>query len=245
MNATTQLETIDVNAEKSHGLGNQQPSAVASMHGEGSTIIHSGVGSEQNRSARCLTARTCSNCEKTLPIDNFYFNRKRNNYDYSCKTCVIQRSNAWQKSNPEKFKEISRKSSRKFFENNPERRREISRAWYSRNIEAQRARIAENHVRFAERRLAYRKWYEKQFPEKTRARSNKRRAIKARAIPIWADFDAIKAIYVEAQKCGLEVDHIVPLNSKYVSGLHCEANMQLLPRLENIRKGNRWWPDMP
>jgi hypothetical protein len=44
---------------------------------------------------------------------------------------------------------------------------------------------------------------------------------------------------------GTHVDHIVPLVSKFVCGLHCEANLQLLPGPENQRKGNRVWPDMP
>lgn len=28
-------------------------------------------------------------------------------------------------------------------------------------------------------------------------------------------------------------------------GLHCEDNLQILPALDNLSKGNRHWPDMP
>lgn len=42
---------------------------------------------------------------------------------------------------------------------------------------------------------------------------------------------------------GYEVDHIIPLRHPLVSGLHCIANLQYLPRLENRRKTNKWDPD--
>ena len=68
---------------------------------------------------------------------------------------------------------------------------------------------------------------------------------KAGAMPLWAENKYILEYYKIAAKLGLEVDHIVPITSDLVCGLHCLDNFQLLTRSDNASKGNRHWPDMP
>jgi hypothetical protein len=70
------------------------------------------------------------------------------------------------------------------------------------------------------------------------------RAAKLRATPTWANFGAIAKIYADCPE-GMHVDHIVPLVSDLVCGLHWEGNLQYLTELENLKKSNCWWPDMP
>lgn len=74
--------------------------------------------------------------------------------------------------------------------------------------------------------------------------ANKRRAKKLLRTPSWVDYDAIRAIYAEAFRISGEtgikhqVDHVLPLQGRLVSGLHVHTNMQILTRAANIRKSN-------
>jgi excisionase family DNA binding protein len=71
------------------------------------------------------------------------------------------------------------------------------------------------------------------------------RARKLKRYVSWADREAMKAIYAEAQRLtretGIphEVDHMLPLCGRIVSGLHVENNLQVLPKYLNRMKGNR------
>jgi hypothetical protein len=83
--------------------------------------------------------------------------------------------------------------------------------------------------------------------DKVTATSAKRRAYKVFATPLWLtseQFTAISLFYTKAktleQETGIKchVDHIIPLQGKYVCGLHVPWNLQVLSREENISKRN-------
>lgn len=57
--------------------------------------------------------------------------------------------------------------------------------------------------------------------------------------PKWANKDKIKEIYKNRPK-GFDVDHIIPLQGKFVSGLHVENNLQYLTVKENRSKYNKF-----
>lgn len=86
-------------------------------------------------------------------------------------------------------------------------------------------------------------------PARVKANKIKYEKKLAQATPSWLskeDWDAMNAIYEEARRLTREtginhqVDHIIPLNGKTVSGLHVPANLQILTQAENVAKSNMY-----
>ena len=86
----------------------------------------------------------------------------------------------------------------------------------------------------------------KNNPAKVNAYQRLRYANKINRTPLWANKEYMRLWYelakMESQRTGMpvEVDHIVPLQGRLVSGLHCEHNMQLLFKSNNCSKGNKY-----
>lgn len=68
-----------------------------------------------------------------------------------------------------------------------------------------------------------------------------RRALVIRATPKWANRSKILDIYRNCPD-NHHVDHIIPLNSDIVCGLHVEFNLQYLTAEDNLRKSNKFIP---
>ena len=91
-------------------------------------------------------------------------------------------------------------------------------------------------------------WYRESVNAKVCA---KRRMSQIKQMPSWANDFFISEIYDLAKRrtatTGYEwqVDHIVPLHSSVVCGLHTEQNLQVIPATINSMKSNRRWPNMP
>ena len=71
------------------------------------------------------------------------------------------------------------------------------------------------------------------------------------AWPDWcAKHPGFKQVYDEAKQRradgeDVQVDHIVPVCSDIVCGLHVPWNLQVITAAENYAKSNHWWPDHP
>lgn len=83
---------------------------------------------------------------------------------------------------------------------------------------------------------------------KVNADTVKRRTAKMHRTPAWLTEDDLWMITQAYELAALRtkmfgfawhVDHVLPLQGKTVSGFHTPLNLQVIPGVENIRKGNR------
>lgn len=180
-----------------------------------------------------MDSRTCKMCGLEKGPDGFHSKMASNGKRYwahQCKECV---------------KPMARQRKEKWYYDDPERARADSKKWYIEN----RGKALKAMKEYRVARVHWFKWYHKQWrgknPSKVLAWCRQYQAAKIQATPAWADRDKILLIYEQARAASLEVDHIVPLRSPLVCGLHVEHNLRSILPDANNKKGNRWWPDMP
>jgi hypothetical protein len=137
---------------------------------------------------------------------------------------------------------------RRNYAKNPLPNKRSIRKWYDKNRSKVAAMSSQQYQRnkgvWAERS---RQWY-RDHPEVMNAKNARRRSAKLNATPPWLSKELeqkIAGFYREArsrtQATGIEhhVDHIVPLKSDVVCGLHVPWNLQILTGSENSRKCNK------
>jgi hypothetical protein len=202
--------------------------------------------------------KTCTACGIEQGVNKYYKKKMgKNGVGSECRSCVKQRATQYYAANKEQSKayraankEVIAEQMKTYYKANKEAIVEKMKAYQKANKEAlvewRKAYHKDNKEAIAQQR----KVYQKANLHIYNAISAKRKASKLQATPAWVDFKAIKGMYQLAaifRRTGIDmhVDHIVPLRSKLVSGLHSEANLQLMPAIDNMSKGNRYWPDMP
>ena len=145
-------------------------------------------------------------------------------------TTNYERVKAWRAANPEKWAEQNKRYAKKYPEKlvaktirwkeaNPERAAEVSRKTRAKNKD----RVSANKAKY--------------------------RATKQNRTPMWLtdiDFERIRNEYrlaillTKVTNEPWHVDHIIPLNGKFVSGLHVPTNLRVLKGSENHRKNNKF-----
>jgi len=169
----------------------------------------------------------------------------------------MEYAKAWALRNAERVKALRKAN----YENNRQINIEKTRAWKKRNparvLASQRSRATINREKI---RAARKTWEErnptaalesfKRYRECNRAKIRARLAVskqgREKRRVLWANQDAILAIYRQAEFMTRTtgrlhvVDHIIPLQGRTVSGLHVETNLRVVEHHENARKHNAW-----
>lgn len=165
--------------------------------------------------------KSCTKCNAYKPYSDFYkqSTNSKDGYQSHCKKCDNDRKSNWNKKNPEKAKEHSKKADSNKYLANKDLINARNKQWKVLN------------------------------PQKILSMDAKRRASKLQRTPKWlteTDVWMIEEIYelsvLRSKISGFtwHVDHIIPLQGKYVSGLHVPNNLRVVPGSENLAKGNQY-----
>lgn len=182
--------------------------------------------------------RRCCGCSQEKPLESFY------SKEWRCKPCIKIERAAYYK----KHAKIIKEHVAAWQAEHPDKIKQYRHSHYVRHRD--RFLSKKRRTRTAGDRATDRA-RQKKFPERYAAANARRYARKIRAIPAWANHFFINEAYHLAQlrtrTLGFlwQVDHIIPLHSKLVCGLHVENNLQVIPALENQKKNNVRWIDMP
>jgi hypothetical protein len=206
-----------------------------------------------------VNLKICAKCKQNKSYLDFHKDtKKKDGLFYCCKDCAKKQVAIWRLENPEKVK--------MWYKNNPQKINERSRQWAKSNPEKAKNKYTKwknaNPDKVKAKEINYRKnnsekikaagiAWRKANPDKVSNKTMRRVAAKLQRTPKWLTKTQLKEIqefYSSASRItkitGIpyQVDHIIPLRGKEVSGLHVPWNLQILPKCGpngNYSKGNR------
>jgi hypothetical protein len=221
-----------------------------------------------NADGYSIGVKVCTGCQEIKSHSCFAkCSREKSGLQSRCKPCRKKYHDAykpmqhikhreWKEKNLERYKA----NNRAYYLKNLEKMREKTRLWAAENRDhkrqsdhnyylANKEALRDKWKRWEEnnqQRLidAQKDWLKKNAPAVRMAKTERRRAIRLRT-PKWADKTKIRAIYAQAfmleMQTGIKhhVDHIIPIKSHLVCGLHCEFNLRAIPAKENLSKKNK------
>lgn len=177
----------------------------------------------------------------------------------ACLDCERIRAAKWYQKNSDKARatnakyrqentEKTRARNTKYRNENSEKLREKHAKYYMENKSKVGARNAEWQRKNPKKAAARTARWLKNNKDKACAIVAKRNAAKHQRLPAWfGEFDHF--VMAEAADIAKQrelatgskwhVDHMIPLQAKEASGLHCAENLQVIPALMNISKRNR------
>lgn len=190
--------------------------------------------------------KLCCKCKIEKEVSEFYANKRAkdglNSFCILCHKADNIARKARNRKDPE-FKEREIAKKRLYNAKTSEYRKSYMKVWHSKNKEDQLS----YQSLYRELNKEYFQNYRKINKAKINARTRKRQAALLQRTPKWIDvvdcFE-MECVYVYCgalRSVGLqyEVDHIIPLQGKAVSGLHVPSNLQVIHQFDNRSKANR------
>jgi HNH endonuclease len=191
-----------------------------------------------------LQYKTCLQCKESKQLHMFSKNAsKKDHLNIYCKQC-LKIKKAQYRSNPV-YKEKEREYKKQYRLQTSEEHKSYMKEWHIKNSEEQR----EYRVKYRKDNIEYFISYNKANKHKILANTRKRQASKMQRTPKWIGKDELwliqedyKLAILRTKMFGFkwEVDHIIPLQGKLVSGLHVPENLMVIPRKDNRQKHNRF-----
>ena len=155
--------------------------------------------------------KTCTKCNQEKPLDQFYKRSDRDSYHSWCKSCKHESGKSWHSRNKERHAELTSR----WYEQNKDQHLENSKNWYEQNKHRKLQTVTAREERLRN------------------------------ATPTWVSNAELQEFYAEARRLteltgiAFEVDHVIPVTNKKVSGLNVPQNLQVIPAYENRRKANK------
>lgn len=205
------------------------------------------------RSSKGRIMSYCKPCESAYKREHYLKNAD----------LVKAKAKKWREDNPERCAELNKS----YYAANKEKQAEYARlyrlthkdqenarkaAWAEANrgkVKAAEAKYRSQNKEACSNRISN---WKRRNTDKLRVYAANRKSAKLQAVPAWyEEFDefvvseAAELAMLREDAIGVKwhIDHIVPLMSERVCGLHCAANVQVITESENVSKSNRYWPD--
>ena len=174
--------------------------------------------------------KLCVRCN--VEKENDKFRQLKTRLNSWCKECCKEHRKEWYQKNRDSEIAKAKEYHKKTYEDKREHKIQYAKEWIKNNPDKYKVNAKKCYERTKLKRFAY----------QALARAKRRNAV-----PKW--FNSIKEdvqkIYIEARTKTLEtgipheVDHIIPLISDYVCGLHVPNNLRVVTRYENRSKQNK------
>ena len=174
--------------------------------------------------------KTCTKCDTAKEINMFHKGNNADGYRTWCKSCVSVYKKQYKIDNAERVKKIQQ-------------------AYDAVQNPLRKEYFQQRYINKKEHILTVASAYRKANLHKNAAKEAKRRTAKLNRTPAWLTEDdhwmieqayELAALRTKMFRFGWEVDHVLPMQGKIVSGLHVPTNLQVIPATLNKQKNNRY-----